>query len=372
MGIGRTRKDRPVTTTSTNPADSVVYITSLKTAATATSPAVYEQASGVLIAPDEVLTAAHAVYDDSGNLLTGTMVSPGYQGQVVYGVAAAQAIHAEPFTDWTQLSGTQQDFAVIHLATPITDVPVMALGADFAGGQVTITGYPAATSGQQDSVTESVTQVAGYNAFQGTALGAPGDSHGSSGGPLWETVNGVATVVGLTSSQTGSTGNFLQLTSADVAQIQDWVAQDHPVSTAVASDSTPSTTSAAPPTVFDAVSFLSGDAGQVGSIQALGYLDRATERVVSLLNRDAARMGGTASFDDVAYDLLTKVGNNGNAANLAASLLEGIVWGHDGGAPGTVVAAATAQDPGIASYHGSVQATRAGFTLGHDLLAHGF
>ncbi len=354
--------------TSTNPADSVVYITSLKTAATATSPAIYEQASGVLIAPDEVLTVAHAVYDDSGNLLTGTMVSPGYQGGVVYGVAAAQTTHAQAFTDWTTLLGTQQDFAVIHLATPITNVPVMALGADFGGGQVTITGYPTATSGSQDSVTENVTKVDGYNAFQGVALGAPGDAHGSSGGPLWHLVNGVPTVVGLSSSQTGTTGNFLQLTSADVAQIQAWIAQDHPATAAVAADAAP----VSAPTVFDAVSFLSDDAEHVRPIQALGYLDRATARVVSLLNRDAASLGSGASFDDVAHDLLNKLGDNGNARNLAASLLEGVIWGHDGGATGTAVAAVSAQDPGLVSYHASEQAARTGFHLGHDLLAHGF
>ncbi|MGI3903405.1 MAG: trypsin-like serine peptidase [Janthinobacterium lividum] len=360
-----------MTATSTNPADSVVYITSLKTAATATSPAVYEQASGVLIAPDEVLTAAHAVYDDHGNLLTGTMVSPGYQGGVVYGVAAGQTTHAQAFTDWTQLLGTQQDFAIIHLATPITNVPVMALGADFGGGQVTITGYPAATSGSQDSITEDVTKVEGYNAFQGVALGAPGDAHGSSGGPLWQLVNGVPTVVGLASSQTGTTGNFLQLTSADVTQIQAWISQDHPA-TAVAADAAPVSAPVSAPSVFDAVSFLSDDAGQVGAIQALGYLDRATARVVSLLNRDAANFGSSANFDDVAHDLLNKLGDNGNARNLAASLLEGVLWGHDGGAPGTVLPAVSAQDPGIVSYHASQQAARAGFHLGHDLLSNGF
>ena len=361
-----------MTATSTNPADSVVYITSLKTAATATSPAVYEQASGVLIAPDEVLTAAHAVYDDFGNLLTGTLVSPGYQGQVVYGVTAAQTIHAQAFTDWTQLSGTQSDFAVIHLATPITNVPIMALGADFAGGQATVTGYPAATSGLQDSITEAFTKVAGYDAFQATALGAPGDSHGASGGPVWQIVNGVATVVGLTSSQTGSTGNFLQLTSADVAQIQAWIAQDHPATVAAAAapiaNPIPSGTAmaaAVQPTTDDEIAALANTAWGMPAVSEHGLIQYATDRLVTLLQHDNARLGAGASFDDVASVALSQLTNH-PGYGLAASLLQGVVAGHDGAAVSDLVSnLAAAQDPHV--FVGT-----AGYHLGHTLSQTGF
>ncbi len=358
--------------TSTNPADSVVYITSLKTAATATSPAIYEQASGVLIAPDEVLTVAHAVYDDSGNLLTGTMVSPGYQGGVVYGVAAAQTTHAQAFTDWTTLLGTQQDFAVIHLATPITNVPVMALGADFGGGQVTITGYPTATSGSQDSVTEDVTKVEGYNAFQGVALGAPGDAHGSSGGPLWHLVNGVPTVVGLSSSQTGTTGNFLQLTSADVAQIQAWIAQDHPATAAVAADATsvPSasgTTMAAAiaPTAEDEIEALANTAWGMPAISGHTMLEGATTRLVALLQHDNATLGAGASFDDVASNTVSYLSNH-PGQGLAATLLQGIVSSHDGSSVSDLVSGlAAAQDPHVFT-------ATAGYHIGRTLSQNGF
>lgn len=371
-----------MTATSTNPSDSVVYLTAQ---VTGSGPTTYEQGSGVLIAPDEVLTAAHLIYNAQGQLNTNVQVSPGYQGQSVYGVVSAKSIHAMPFTDYSVLAGAPQDFAIIHLATPITNVPVMALGADFTGGPVTVSGYPVATAGQQDSLQETVTQVAGYDALQGTALGAPGDSRGASGGPVWETVNGVPTVVGLTASESGSTGYFVRFTSADVAQIQTWMAQDQAEDATEAqqlaavqtagSGTTQSATAAAPSAgaqTANAIAFVSGDADNIRPIATHGYIDHATSRVVALLTRDAAALGTSASFDDVAALALSQLGDNGQSRNLAASLLEGLVWGHDGGAPNGTVAGIVAQDPGIASYTASQQSAHAGALLGHALLTHGF
>ena len=367
------------------------------------STVITEQGSGVLIAPDEVLTAAHLVYDSAGQFYTSTQVSAGSQGGTVYGTSGAQTIHAEPNQDWTQLSNAKDDFAIIHLATPITGVPVMSLGSGFAGGAVTVTGYPVATSGRQDSLDEMVGTVAGYSGvLQGTALGAPGDAHGASGGAVWTQVGGAATVVGLTQSQgSGSTGYFTQLTAADVAQIEVWMAQDaaQPTATAASATSamttsstaaaTASTVSAAmaPPallpvaagsaadgtsTTADAIAFLSSDAGQIGMIASHASIDHATSRVVALLQRDAAALGAGYGFDDVASFALSQVGNNGASRNLAAALLEGLVWGHDGGAASAVVAGVSAQDPGLVSYHGSQQIAHAGALLGHALLTHGY
>ena len=366
-----------MTATSTNPSDSVVYLTAQVTGSGGTT---YEQGSGVLIAPDEVLTAAHLVYNAQGQLNTNVKVSPGYKGQSVYGTAGAKTIHATSFADYTQLAAAQQDFAIIHLATPITDVPVMALGSGFTGGSVTVSGYPVATAGQQDSLQETLSQVAGYDVLQGTPLGAPGDSHGASGGPVWEMVNGVATVVGLTSSESGSTGYFMRLTSADVAQIQAWEAQDQAEDATAAQQQaatakgrgTALAATAAGGTTTDAIAFLSDDAAHIRPIAAHGYLDRAMSRVVTLLTHDAAALGNTASFDTVASDVLSQIGNNSQHRNLAASLLEGLVWGHDGGATAAAVAGIRGQDSSIVAYHESVQAAHAGSLLGHALQSNGF
>ena len=400
-----------MTATSTNPADAVVSITSRVVSGNTITT---EQGSGVLIAPDEVLTSAHLVYDSSGKLFASMQVSAGSQGGTVFGTSSAQAIHAMPDEDWTQLSNAKDDFAIIHLATPITGVPVMMLGTDFTGGAATVTGYPAATSGRQDSLNEAVTTVSGYGGvLQGTALGAPGDAHGASGGAVWTQAGGAATVVGLTQSEgSGSTGYFVQLTAADVAQITSWMAQDQaqpaatPASTApaamAATASSPATTGtsiAATPastaaaamaatapspattgtgvaatttTTTDAIAFVSGDAKQIGLISSHGYIDHATSRVVALLQQNAAALGMGAGFDDVASAALSQVGNNGASRNLAAALLEGMVWGHDGGAASAVVAGVSAQDPGLVNYHGSQQSAHAGALLGHALLTHGY
>ncbi|MGI4766070.1 MAG: trypsin-like serine peptidase [Janthinobacterium lividum] len=388
-----------MTATSTNPADSVVSITSQVVSG---NTVITEQGSGVLIAPDEVLTTAHLVYDSTGKFFTSTQVSAGSQGATVYGTSSAQTIHAEPDQDWTQLSNAKDDFAIIHLAAAITGVPVMSLGSGFAGGAVTVTGYPAATSGRQDSLDETVGAVAGYNGvLQGTALGAPGDAHGASGGAVWTQVGGAATVVGLTQSQgSGSTGYFTQLTAADVAQIASWMVQDEAQPTATAASATAAVTTSsatappastasaalAPPvlspaaagsaadrtsTTADAIAFLSSDARQFNLIVSHASIDHATSRVVALLQQDAA-LGVGCGFDDVASFALSQVGNNGASRNLAAALLEGLVWGHDGGAASAVVAGVSAQDPGLVSYHGSQQSAQAGALLGHALLTHGY
>ena len=378
-------------TTSTNPADAVVRIISQVVSGNTITT---EQGSGVLIAPDEVLTSAHVLYDSTGKLFASTSVSAVSQGGTVYGTSSAQPIHAMPNRDWTQLSNAKDDFAIIHLAKPITGVPVMSLGSSFAGGAVTVTGYPAATSGQQDSLSETVSTVSGYSGvLQGTALSASGDAHGASGGAVWTETGGAATVVGLTQSQgSGSTGYFVQLTDADTVQIRAWMAQDAalPTATTVASPAVaavvpatgPAVAATTDPTVAatvtartpmaDALAFVASEAAQTDLISSHGYLDRATSRVVALLQRDAVALGESAGFDDVASLALSQVGDNSAGRNLAAALLEGMLWGHDGGAVSAVVSSVSAEDPGLVSYHGTQQGARAGALLGHALLAQGY
>ena len=349
--------------TSPSPTDAVVYITSL--VSSSASGDIYEQGSGVLVAPDEVLTAAHVVTDAAGHTFTDTEVSPGYAGEVVYGVAAAQTIHAMPVTDWTQLSGTAADFALIHLAAPITDVPVMALGSDFAGGPATVTGYPLGASGMQISLAETLTLVPGAGVLQGTPLGLPGDPHGASGGPVWETVAGVPTVVGLTSSAQGTTGDFVDLTATDVAQIRAWEAADHPDAMGSTAAPPPSTSHPASSAIADLATAAQG----IAAISSHARLDGAMTRLVSLLTQEAA--ASTAGFDAVAGDVLSRIGGDGAGRNLAAALLEGVVWGHDGGAPGGAVAAVSASDPGILSYRVAESAAHAGALAGQALHAAG-
>ena len=333
-----------------------------------------EQGSGVLIAPDEVLTAAHLLYDSTGQLARVTVVSPGYDHGAVHGAVAVDAVHAMPLADWTQLSGTQTDYALVHLATPVTDEPVMALGADLVPGPATATGYPLAAAGAQASQAETPTKVPGYDVLQGTPLGGSGDPHGSSGGPLWQLVGGVPTVVGLVSSAQGGTGYFVDLTAADVAQIQAWEAADHaaPAATLASATTVAAPTHASPSaTAADAVADLAG-AREIPAIAGRPAMLGALSRVVARLAQDAAMRGPEVGFDDLAAGTLAGLGDNGAGRNLAAALLEGVVWGHDGGGLPGAVGAVAAADPGILAFPGAERGVRLGTLAGHMLRADGF
>ena len=182
------------------------------------------EGSGLLLSPDEVLTAAHVVYTSGIGTAVNIQVSPGYNnGSAPFGTISGNVTHYNAISDAgdsISLASSQSDFAVIHLTTPVSrNVGAFSLGADFMSGAVTVSGYPG-YSGNQFDVTENVSTVQGYNLLTGTALGP-----GSSGGPVW-TAGG--TVVGTVSSgsTTTSAGYFTKITSADRALIQSWVAQD--------------------------------------------------------------------------------------------------------------------------------------------------
>ena len=184
------------------------------------------QGSGVLISPDEVLTASHVVYVQGVGTATNIEVAPAYNdGAEPYGTESGAYIHYNTVDDANgtiSLQDSQDDYAVIHLSQPFTGLGTMGLEADFAGGDVNVTGYPASAGGAMVTSQENVTQVPGYTLLTGAGLG-----EGSSGGPVWVTASsGSPSIVGLVSSGSGPTGYFNQITTAELDQIQSWVAQD--------------------------------------------------------------------------------------------------------------------------------------------------
>ena len=208
--------------TTTYPYDTVVYITD-------TIGGIDYLASGVLISPDEVLTAAHVVYSTDAGAATNIVVQPGYDaGNAPYGSASAISFHYFPIDDSGDLissQDSQNDYAVIHLSHPFSGVGSMSVEAGFSGGLVNVTGYPATLNGQQQTSSQTVFADPSYSLYDGTSLGK-----GSSGGPVWiMAADGLADVVGLVSSGLGgpgSAGYFTQITSAALNQIDKWVAQD--------------------------------------------------------------------------------------------------------------------------------------------------
>jgi V8-like Glu-specific endopeptidase len=202
------------------------------------------QASGVLISPDEVLTASHVVFNSTLGAATNITVAPGYNaGSRPFGTATGTFIHFSNIQDPGDIIFTQQsqlDYAVIHLSRPFTGLGTMGLGSNFAGGLVNVAGYPAVLNGQLQNIQENLTVDPNFTVFEGATLGP-----GSSGGPVWVTdSNGLPFVVGLVSSGLGGPGSpgfFTQITTSAFNQITAWVAQDHnaaPAPTVSALDTT--------------------------------------------------------------------------------------------------------------------------------------
>ena len=185
------------------------------------------QGSGVLISPDEVLTASHVVYSQGVGSATNITVAPAYDSGVrPYGSASGAAIHYFQINDANDLISSQQsqsDYAIIHLSSSFDSVGTMGIEANFAGGTVNVTGYPASADGAQVTSTQTVTVDPYYTLLEGTSIGA-----GSSGGPVWIETTAGPEVVGLVSSVgANGTGYFVQITTSVLDQIEAWVTEDN-------------------------------------------------------------------------------------------------------------------------------------------------
>jgi V8-like Glu-specific endopeptidase len=123
----------------TYPYNSVVYV-----AVTMPDGSVWD-ASGVLIAPDEVLTAAHVVWHQGVGQAIQAFVQPAVNGaDVPYLPVGVANVHYFAINDPNdQFTGaeSQHDFALLHLSQPVS-AGVMPLEPDFPGGQIHVTGYP--------------------------------------------------------------------------------------------------------------------------------------------------------------------------------------------------------------------------------------
>jgi len=248
------------------PYDTVVYITDMM-------GGLYWQGSGVLIAPDEVLTASHVVYSSTYGVASDITVAPAYNaGATPFGTATATAVHYNTISDPNNEITTQQsqyDYAVIHLSTSFSNVGTMGLDTNFQGGLANVTGYPADLDGQMEDVQENFTLNPYYSVLDGTSIG-----EGSSGGPVWVLgPNGLPDVVALVSSAEGGVGSpgfFSEITPAAFTQIEAWVNQDNPVPRITP----PRTIVATPATLTLSLSTAVAIAGQMGTTwQAFAAVD---------------------------------------------------------------------------------------------------
>ena len=199
------------------------------------------QFSGSLIAPGEVLTAAHGVWQEGiGAAVSVVAVTEGlpdcnsYAGDedVFQSGVYAEDVHYNPVDDANDVltpGQTQDDYALVHFGTPLLGAAAFALSPATltASATIHITGFP--DGGPEVVATGTASPVPGLAALTGdVAL-----DDGSSGGPIWVAGAGGPEIVGTVS--TG--GDAAEVTPASIAQITGWEALD--TSTVVNDTATP-------------------------------------------------------------------------------------------------------------------------------------
>jgi hypothetical protein len=224
-----------------DPKNTVVFITAAEGAG-------HVLFSGVLISPDEVLTAAHGV--ESWDIAMGDvntaepvpntnfLVTPNNQGGTnpltpsgQFGTIAGDKIHYNDVAT-TPYAIQPMDFAIIHLAHPVTGAGYMGLDQDFTGGAVTYSGYPALfdTSGKfvgagpQINVADNLAHSGkfGLNDYYFSAPHSPG----ASGGASWIMTPNGPEVVGVMDGVFAGRGIQAALTPNAYNEISLWMAED--------------------------------------------------------------------------------------------------------------------------------------------------
>ena len=215
----------------TYPFDTVVYIES-----TYPDGAVFT-GSGVLVGPNDVLTASHVVYNGShGGAATSVKVIPAYDPsplETPYGTLFASYFNYyvgfDPDNDGflisgdggAGLAGSEIDLALIGLNTAIGDrTGWMGIDPYFSSGVVNITGYPGiyGDNPMNDSGFISEDPIDFIYNYGGIEI-----HPGNSGGPVWHYLsNGFPYVVSVVS--TSSWG--AQLGGSNYSVVQDWISSN--------------------------------------------------------------------------------------------------------------------------------------------------
>jgi V8-like Glu-specific endopeptidase len=189
---------------------------------------VEHRGSGVLIAPDEVLTAAHVVWDSDHGAASSAVVMPLADPFAVTNPVKVDNFHVFEVNDGNHqiaLDQSQHDFALLHLHTPINGVThgTMGIATDFVQGDLNVTGFPGNAGTTLMETTTACQRDATYQIIDyGDDLG-----QGSSGGPLWEYINGKPYVCGIVSSGGNGEAHAGEITSTIAKYIFSWEHQDH-------------------------------------------------------------------------------------------------------------------------------------------------
>lgn len=181
--------------------------------------------AGVLVAPDLVVTAAHPVWSS----LLKALVLPIQVSQdgTFLDAIETKVIGFNKITDIPKQNvvDNERDIALLQLATPISDLPLMGFEVDYPGGVVTITGFPGG-GGMQDIAGARIVPQPGTENDAHRAFKTPFPEPGYSGGPLWVNDLFTARVVGIVSSHSddNTSGIACALTRSTMRMVETWLA----------------------------------------------------------------------------------------------------------------------------------------------------
>ena len=193
------------------------------------------QATGVIIGPHTVLTAAHVLYDaDTETAADAISLYPGYTPDSTVrnppgALGGVQTIHyvKVPDNDHALSSAaTQADFAVIDTSADLTPYGSFALDPDFSRGDVVVKGYPSSANGLLSGIEATLSQDGRLSDIATRGIGL---SPGFSGGPLYDTVERNGSIVDAVVGTVSTTVDAMKLTRAKVALIRRWIAIDRSV-----------------------------------------------------------------------------------------------------------------------------------------------
>ena len=190
------------------------------------------QATGVIIGPHTILTAAHVLYDaETGASADAISLYPGYTPAstnynptgALGGVQAVHFVKVPDNDDELTSTATQADFAVIDTSADLTPYGSFALDPSFTSGDVVVKGYPASQNGRLAGI-EAILSQDGPLSDIGTARLAI--SPGYSGGPLYDAVERNGSLVDAVVGTVSTDVDAMKLTRAKVALIRHWIAAD--------------------------------------------------------------------------------------------------------------------------------------------------
>jgi V8-like Glu-specific endopeptidase len=186
------------------------------------------QGSGVLVGPNDILTAAHVIYPDG--LADRVSVAPGYdQGDAAYGtysVTETLGYPVESYGGRISLAQSTYDMALLHTAEPLGyQFGYMDINPVYFGGDVMVSGYPGSADGEQVTSQGSAAERQASLQKGGREYWVyddPDQSPGSSGGPLWVYEDGVPSVAGNV-----STNSWAYDVSNDESLIQNQIVESN-------------------------------------------------------------------------------------------------------------------------------------------------